>query len=47
MLKQLKDVKTNKIFVLQTAGQSMHACKWLTAVHAGTAEVCNPALSLF
>ena len=49
MLKQLIDVKTNKIFVWQTAvkGTSCPACVWQTDLHTGTAAVCEPALSLF
>ena len=48
MLKQLIDVKSNKIFVLQTAGKgtSCPACVWQTDLHTGTAAVCEPALSL-
>ena len=48
MLKQLIDVKSNKIFVLQTAGKgtSYPACVWQTDLHTGTAAVCEPALSL-
>ena len=47
MLKQLIDVKSNKIFVLQTAGKgtSCPACVWQTDLHTGTAAVCEPALS--
>ena len=38
MLKQLIDVKSNKIFVLQTAGKgtSCPACVWQTDLHTGT-----------
>ena len=48
MLKQLIDVKSNKIFALQTAGKgiSCPACVWQTDLHTGTAAVCEPALSL-
>ena len=48
MLKQLIDVKSNKIFVLQTAGKgtSCPACVWQTDLHTGTTAVCEPALSL-
>ena len=48
MLKQLIDVKSNKIFVLQTAGKgiSCPACVWKTDLHTGTAAVCESALSL-
>ena len=48
MLKQLINVKSNKIFVLQTAGKgtSCPACVWQTDLHTGTAAVCEPALSL-
>ena len=48
MLKQLIDVKSNKIFVLQTTGKgtSCPACVWQTDLHIGTAAVCEPALSL-
>ena len=48
MLKQLIDVKSNNIFVLQTAGKgtSCPACVWQTDLHTGTAAVCEPALSL-
>ena len=48
MLKQLIDVKSNKIFVLQTAGigTSCPACVWQTDLHTGTAAVCEPVLSL-
>ena len=48
MLKQLIDVKSNKIFVLQTAGKgtSCPACVWQTDLHTGTAAVCEPALYL-
>ena len=47
MLKQLIDVKSNKIFVLQTAGKgtSCPACVWQTDLHTGTTAVCEPALS--
>ena len=48
MLKQLIDVKSNKIFVLQTTGKgtSCPACVWQTDLHTDTAAVCEPALSL-
>ena len=48
MLKQLIAVKSNKIFLLQTAGKgtSCPACVWQTNLHTGTAAVCEPALSL-
>ena len=48
MLKQLIYVKSNKIFVLQTAGRgtSCPASVWQTDLHTGTATVCEPALSL-
>ena len=48
MLKQLIDVESNKIFVLQTAGRgtSCPASVWQTDLHTGTAAVCEPALSL-
>ena len=48
MLKQLIDVKSNKIFVLQTVGKgtSCPACVWQTDLHTGTAAVSEPALSL-
>ena len=48
MLKQLLDMKSNKISVLQTAGKgtSCPACVWQTDLHTGTAAVCEPALSL-
>ena len=48
MLKQLIDVKSNKIFVLQTAGKgtSCPACVWQTDLHTGTTAVCEPTLSL-
>ena len=48
MLKQLIDVKSNKIFVLQTVGKgtSCPAYVWQTDLHTGTAAVCEPALSL-
>ena len=48
MLKQLIDVKSNKIFVPQTAGKgtSCPACVWQTDLHTGTAAVCEPALTL-
>ena len=48
MLKQLIAVKSNKIFVLQTAGKgtSCPACVWQTDLHTSTAAVCEPALSL-
>ena len=38
MLKQLIDVKSNKIFVLQTVGKgtSCPACVWQTDLHTGT-----------
>ena len=51
-MKQLIDMKSNEIFVLQTAGKgtSCPACVWQTVLHAGTAvhtaDVCEPALSL-
>ena len=49
MLKQLIDVKSNKIFVLQTAGKgtSCPAWVWQTDLHTGTAAVYEPALSHF
>ena len=48
MLTQLIDVKSNKIFVLQTVGKgtSCPACVWQTDLHTGTAAVSEPALSL-
>ena len=48
MLKQLINVKSNKIFVLQNAGKgtSCLACVWQTDLHTGTAALCEPALSL-
>ena len=48
MLKQLIDVESNKIFVLQTAGRgtSCPASVWQTDLHTGTAAVCELALSL-
>ena len=47
MLKQLIDVKSNKIFVLQTVGKgtSCPACVWQADLHTGTAAVCEPAHS--
>ena len=53
MLKQLIDVKSNKIFVLQTAGKvtSCPACVWQTDLHTGTqahtADKWQPAISRF
>ena len=48
MLKQLIDVKSNKIFVLQAVGKgtSCPACVWQTDLHTGTAAVSEPALFL-
>ena len=41
-------MKSNKIFVLQTAGKGTccPACVWQTDLHTGTAAVSEPALSL-
>ena len=53
MLKQLIDVKTNKIFVWQTAvkGTSCPACVWQTvsplSTQAHTADKWQPAISRF
>ena len=53
MLKQLIDVKTNKIFVLQTVvrGTSCPACVWQTvpplSTQAHTADKWQPAISRF
>ena len=53
MLKQLIDLKSNKIFVLQTAGKgtSCPACVWWTDLHTGTqahtADKWQPATSRF
>ena len=48
MLKQLSDMKSNKISVLQTAGKALLALHVYGrhCLHAGTAVVCEPALSL-
>ena len=53
MLKQLIDVKSNKIFVLQTVGKGTYcpACVWQTDLHTGTqahtADKWQPAISRF
>ena len=53
MSKELIDVKSNKIFVLQTAGKgtSCPACVWQTDLHtatqAHTADKWQPAISRF
>ena len=53
MLKQSIDMKSNKIFVLQTAGKgtSCPACVWQTDLHTGTqahiADKRQPAISRF
>ena len=53
MLKQSIDMKSNKIFVLQTAGKgtSCPACVWQTDLHTGTqahiADKHQPAISRF